>query len=238
MGPTVPQNPIVLLTRPKQDSLRMAALLPGVDVVISPLIDIHALKPDLDFQNVDSFVFTSRNGVAAVRDVDGLRGKTAFVVGPNTAAAANDIGMNVVQGKGSADDLVALIKKHAPSGNILHLRGEHARGNIEERLISAGLDTKSAIVYRQIAKPLTPVAKALFTGTRPIILPVFSPRSGKILIAEMQQMNVVAPVTFIAMSGAVTDRLNAANLGRVTTIAQPVSDEMIKETLRQIAGSP
>lgn len=194
-------RPVILLTRPEASSRRMAALLAArfgdkVDFCISPLMDI-ALDPRLpDLDGIRTLIFTSVNGVAAYVGAHGPKALPCYTVGDATAHAAHEAGLRVTSAGGDAEALIARIIVDGAPGPMLHLRGAHARGEIAERLSAAGCPVSQAIVYSQNARPLSDAASVLLQGSRPVILPLFSPRSASLL----GHGPVVAPVYVIAMS--------------------------------------
>jgi len=107
-----------LVIRPQPDADQDVALLAryGVPAVASPVmrggeVPFHLPEASL----FDGVIFTSRHAVDAMtRDpaVTAWTGKTAFVVGAATAAAARQVGFaKLVQGSGGGVGLVPLIRK-------------------------------------------------------------------------------------------------------------------------------
>ena len=195
--------PLCLLTRPEAQSRDFATALTGVEVLISPILRIEALP--LDRQRVASapgLIFTSANAVGFAGPGDG---KPALCVGAQTAEAASAAGYDVITGPGNADGLIPLLKGR---GDWLHLHGRH-RSQI--------LPVQSLAVYDQIEQPLRAEALAAAQDTRPLILPLFSPRSAALLSKAL--FRATAPITTIAISSAA----DAAFLGPV--ISRIVADK-------------
>ena len=199
-------RPVILLTRPEASSRRMAAILAArfgdrVDLCLSPLMNIvlDARLPYLD--GIRTLIFTSANGVAAYMAAQGPKTLPCYTVGDATAHAAQEAGLRATSAGGDAEALIArIIADHAP-GPMLHLRGAHARGDIAERLSAQGCPVSQAIVYHQYAQPLSDHAASLLQGDRPVILPLFSPRSATLLA----NATITAPVYVVAMSSNVAD---------------------------------
>lgn len=196
--------PILLITRPKNDAVRLAravtlAMGIPVQVVIAPLMRIVpvAVAGLTDLAHV---IFTSANGVAQADDVP--RSAVAWCVGTRTAAAAKEAGFVVKVGGGDAGQLLELLLDAAPQGKIAHIRGKHARGGIAEGLNAAGIDCIDAVAYDQVAEPLNDVALDVLRGDVPIVAPLFSPRTAALL---MKNVPSGAPLHVVAMSGAVAD---------------------------------
>lgn len=201
-------RPVILLTRPEASSRRMAglwaALFDGqVGFCISPLMDIR-FDPRLpDLSGIKTLIFTSTNGVAAYVEANGPRSLPCYTVGDATARAAREAGMQTISAGGNADSLVARILEDQATGPMLHLRGAHARGEIAERLSGQGCPVSQAIVYSQHALPLTAQAQSLLAGEKPVILPLFSPRTATLMGAGPFD----APIYVITISEAVADAL-------------------------------
>ncbi|HHS94609.1 MAG TPA: uroporphyrinogen-III synthase, partial [Rhodobacterales bacterium] len=187
---------LLVLTRPEMQSREIAAALgPEVAAIISPVMRIVA-KTDLpDLGPYSGVILTSANGVVSGLD---LTKKRAYCVGKRTAQAATEAGADLRLTARDADDLVSRIEGPGP---LLHLRGEHARGHIAERLNSAGLETHEAVVYAQEALPLIREALDALAGDAPVVLPLYSPRSARLIGAQIGMLG--GQVRTIAMSAAV-----------------------------------
>jgi uroporphyrinogen-III synthase len=95
-----------------------------------------------------------------------------------------------------------------PNGRLLHLHGADTRGDVAERLVSAGIETVSLTIYRQDPELLTPEAAALLASAGPVILPLFSPRSAT-LFRRAMPLNSQASLHIVAMSAAVAEAARA-----------------------------
>jgi uroporphyrinogen-III synthase len=195
--------PTILLTRPEAQSRDFAAALrarigPDISVIVSPVLEIvpvpFRLPVDPRF-----LVLTSVHAAEAARRA-GLAKLPAFCVGDRTAEAARAAGLLPQSAAGDAAALLALLKDARPKGPGLYIRGRHAASDLAKDLVSAGTDTHSVIAYDQSARPLSPEARAALGSSRPVILPVFSPRSSRLLAAEAA--GATAPLDLIAISAA------------------------------------
>lgn len=231
----MPENPIVLLTRPVADSRRFARLLgESAEVVISPAFEVRQLDVELDLDEYCALIFSSQNAVRSLAATQGLNGRKAFTVGDRTADMATKLGMDAVSAHGNAVDLIALIKSVIQTGKVLHIRGARTRGNIQERLTSAGIETDSVVVYEQIPTALTNQAKQILASNRSIVIPVFSPHSAELLSGALSGTTVNAELLVIAMSDAVSRGWAGPKPGTIFVAAQPSLQEMLKETLRWV----
>ena len=175
-------RPIVLLTRPSAGSTQFAEALKArfgerVEIVISPLQEIEWLDNGEELPEASGLILTSQNGVLCWNKDKRGQHPTAYCVGPQTTALAENLGLNAVDCGGDANALVDHIVGLAPLTPLVHIRGEHGRGNIADRLNQAGIETLERIIYRQTALPVDVSFKRAFQSGRIVIAPLFSPRS-------------------------------------------------------------
>ena len=197
-------QPTLLLTRPAAQSQEFAercraALGPDLAVVISPVLSIRPRDSAPDLGSFRGVVLTSANGaraLAAQADVCGVR---AWCVGDRTAEAARRLGMDARSAAGSADELVDMVA--GEPGPLLHAHGAESRGRVAERLTAAGTETREAVLYDQVAQPLSAEARRLLDGDGPVILPLFSPRSAALVAAAAGGAR--APLCLASLSAAV-----------------------------------
>jgi len=225
----------VLLTRPEAQSRQFASEWNLADAVISPVLAIRPVPFTVDLARYAYLIFTSVNAVRALADRSDVSGKSGYAVGDRTALAGAEYGMRLVSAGGDGQELVKRILRDRPAGRGLYLHGVHRALEVEKPLNSSGLETDSLAVYDQVECPLTDAARALLMGTRPVILPVFSARTAKILRQQAQGAN--APLTLIAMSSAV---LAAWQCPPATTIVlkSPTSNAMGEEILHRLGRAP
>lgn len=201
--------PCLLLTRPFEDSRRFAARACAQgwrgDILIAPLLEIvlHPPSPD-QMAHAQALVFTSQHAVAACVAATDRRDWPVWAVGPRTAEAARAAGFGEVHQ--SAGDAVALLDDLArtpPPAPVLHLRGEHVAADIVGRLQRIGQKARGLIVYAQKACAFGSDARERLRNGGDIILPVFSPRSGQLLQAELSQCDLkYARLYLLAISEA------------------------------------
>lgn len=168
--PDTPEPPILLLTRPLAGSRRFAAQAAGLGLrcVISPLMRIEPVAHDsARLAAAKGLVFTSEHAIAAAGPG---RGRPALCVGDRTAAVARAAGYDVTEGPGDAVGLAPLARGLVGEG-WLHPGGRH---------LAAELGVPAMVVYDQLPAPPDDAARAALTGTAPVLLPLFSPRSARI----------------------------------------------------------
>lgn len=178
-------RPILLLTRPEPQSRRFASevreRVDALDVLVAPVLDIRQIAFRAPAEAPAGLIFTSENGVEAFSAQSDLRALPVWCVGARTADAARARGFDDVTSAaddgGDAEGLLRLLLRQRPEGRLLHLRGAHARGDLAPRLTAAGIPCDATVVYDQVALPLSDTALRCLRGQRPVILPLFSPRT-------------------------------------------------------------
>lgn len=176
--------------------------------LISPLMQPAFLSPPLPPGDFAAVVLTSETGAEAAGRISATGQalpKRAFCVGNRTAEVARARGFKASSAAGNADDLLAHIIAAAPAGRLLLLRGHDSVGDLKQRMVLAGIETVSLIIYRQIAQSLSDAAIAMLQYPRPVILPVFSPRSATLLAEELRRVAAKAPIWLAALSPAVAE---------------------------------
>lgn len=197
-------HPTILLTRPLAQSRRFADQVGGA--VISPLMLPEFLDPALPAGDFTALILTSETGAEAARRISATGAALpvlAYCVGRRTALAAQAAGFQTLSADGDANALLALITARQPTGRLLLLRPEDTAGDLASSLILAGIETVSVTVYRQKPQRLNAEAIALLQDDTPVILPVFSPRSARLLAAEIRRIHGRAPLWLAALSPAV-----------------------------------
>lgn len=177
----------ILLTRPKDDAEKIAALLTthGHDVLVLPLLEIRFRDgPELSLDGVQAILATSANGVRALARRTKRRDLPIFAVGPQTAQAARGAGFAEIK---SADgDGIALAKAvekwtRPETGALFHARGAQSKTELAEMLTAAGFTVRSEILYEAAPMAQLPqdAVSALAAGALDAAL-FFSPRSARI----------------------------------------------------------
>ncbi|OWU85950.1 hypothetical protein ATO6_03480 [Oceanicola sp. 22II-s10i] len=226
--------PVILLTRPAEDSEAFASALrdrlgPDVRIVISPLLSIRLATALPDTTGLAGLIFTSRNGVRAWQAMNGPA-LPCYCVGEATAAAARAAGMSAMVGEGDGAALARQIAGDRPTGCWLHVHGAHMRVDLAAELAPLGIAVTGFEAYAQDALPLTEEARALLSGAAPVILPVFSPRTGKMLA---RGETPAAPVYIVALSAAVAAAVAPLSPRNCTISTQPDADAMLAATEAQ-----
>lgn len=238
----IPQSrrPAFLLTRPEALGQSFAARLraelgEGVRIVTSPLLAPHDLRPAMPDGDFAAVLFTSQAGVAAAKDMPGLP-RLAFCVGDRTAEVAREAGFDAQSAGGAAADLIAAVRAAAPNGRLLYLRGRDTRGDVAATLTAAGHPTVDLVIYEQLEQALSDEARALLTGTAPVIAPLFSPRSAEIFARAFKKVGGKAPLFLPVLSEAIADALPANLPARIFVATQPRADALVLASLAAFAA--
>ena len=205
------QRPTILLTRPLKQSRRfsaeLATALGPLDILISPLMQTEFLDPALPPHAFSAVIFASETAVAAALSLSCATQlpDCAFCVGPRTGQAARAGGFQAMVAEGDAQALIAMILATEATPPLLFLRGEDSTGQVAEILNPAGIETVSANIYRQTARVLTENATGHLLSGKPTILPLFSPRSARLMDEECRRIGAQSPISVAALSDSVAD---------------------------------
>lgn len=236
--------PAFLLTRPAAQSHRFAASLrqrfgPEVAITISPLLAPCFLAPPFPTGSYDALIFTSETGVAAYLAHDARPGtlpKRAYCVGNRTAKAAEMAGLEPVSADGDANALITLIRQHAPLA-LLHICGAQTRGDVAQTLSKAGIKTDTCVLYQQTAQPLSKAALTLLQMQRPVLVPLFSPRSAALFCQQIYALDHIAPLTCIVLSKAVGDAVMDLRGAKLCYADRPTAESLLKAIAAVYAAS-
>ncbi len=204
-------TPSLLITRPLPVGRSFADTLPQsvlgrVRLCFSPLLEITPLTDEIEFQAATAVVFSSANGVQVSSRLSKRRDLRAYCIGRRTTESATKAGWNAEFLGENADQLVEKVVQKGLRGPLLHLSGEHVRGDIASRLTEAGCPTMRQPVYAQELVPLTREAQLLLDSQEPVVAPVFSPRTARHFVG---QCSPDAKVQFVALGPAVAEPLYA-----------------------------
>jgi uroporphyrinogen-III synthase len=217
-------EPTLLLTRPEPQSkafLSQCETVAGrrLPAVISPVMKIELADDLPDLDRYVTIVFTSGNGVRSALSQGSLAGRTVFTVGEKTAELARAAGAEAEALGEDVDAFVAAARR--VKGPALLCRGVHSRGDLAGRLSETRLRIDEVLLYDQVACPLSTAAQQLLAGSGPVVAPVFSPRTARLLGGHGV---IAAPLTIVAMSEAVAESWEGPGLVRVA--AEPTSEAM------------
>lgn len=220
----------LLLTRPEAQSqafLRECERALGIEipVVISPLLAIEPVEPLPDLTAYTTIILTSANAVKRLGGA--LCDRDVVTVGEVTADLAASLGARARALGQSSDDIVASATEVRPPA--IHLHGRHTTGEIARRLTDTGIPTDEAIVYDQVAVPLTEKAMSLLNSSKRIVAPIFSSRTAALLSKAVGQRSNMVIVT---MSAAVAECWEGD--GEIVISPEPTAAAMCDATIRVI----
>ncbi len=206
----------LLVTRPLPEAMATARTLRtrGHVVLVSPMLRIRRLRFAVPQTGVQAFVVTSLNGARALAGA--IRPKNfagqVYAVGPRTADAMRNAGFDNVstpEPAGGSDVLARFIVRRArpDGGEIVHVAGEDAAGDLTGALGDAGFLARRVIAYRAeptrgLSKPAT---RALARGSVDAVL-LYSPRTVEAFFSCLRQPGVdgwVGETRFLCLSDAV-----------------------------------
>ena len=230
----LPQHPTLLLTRPQKDAQAFAQEIlshqPTAQILISPILTITPIGTLPDLSAYAAVVFTSRHAVACFAHAHIPKKMTCFAVGEATAEAAKKLGFLVINSAGAAQDLILLVQKTGAAGPLIHPHGQHARGQIAAILTKKGIPCAECVIYDQIETPLSVQARALLTQPQALLVPVFSPRSARLLQRYGPLPN---GSEIIAISQTVAACFSTQPHIKTTVACHPNRGAMLKAVLRR-----
>ena len=216
-------EPTLLLTRPEAQSREFLALCEAragrrVSCVVSPVLEIVETGEVPDLGRVRTVILTSGNAVRRLGRA--LAGRTVVTVGERTAALARAEG---AEARCLGENIEAFLDNlGAVEGPALHAHGVHSRGDLAARAATRGLLVEEAVVYDQVALPLTRAAQSLLQGNSPVVAPLFSPRSARLLSSA----SIRAPLVVLAISAATRDAWTGP--GSVTVAEAPTAEDLCR----------
>jgi len=162
----------IAVTRARAQASTLAARLRelGAQVVEAPAIRIEALDAAVpDLTGFDLLCVTSPNGahelMRRVRDARALAGPRIAVIGPGTARAMREHGIepDVVPERSVAESLAEALAGE-PVRRALIARAEEARDVLPDALRARGAEVEVLALYRTVAEPLEDGARAAALG--------------------------------------------------------------------------
>jgi uroporphyrinogen-III synthase len=203
----------ILVTRPLEDGVKIAALLAetGHQAVLAPLLTPHFLDgPDPLSADPQAVLATSANGVRALARRTARRDVAIFAVGPQTAAEAQAAGFTTVRNAGGDAAMLAdaVTRWADPHRGLLHVCGQEASGVLAQTLGARGFAVQRAVLYRvEAARALPPEVRAALHERTLDAAMFFSPRSGR-LFCELSQ-GLTAGLIALCISPATAAALTA-----------------------------
>jgi len=229
----------VLITRPAEDATPLAEAVRarGHEPVIAPLSHIRYQTPEPPPGEATATIFTSRNALRALDDLDwvaDLRRRPAYCVGAATAQAARSAGFtHVVAGGGTGAQLGEYIAHmHKPAdGPLLYLTGANLAFDMQDALGARGFTVWRRIVYRNELVPALalPMAVGLQKQFFDAII-LMSPRVAAHFAALVQHAGLsenASRLRFLCLSDKVATALDPLAAADVEIAAKPTQKALI-----------
>lgn len=117
---------------------------------------------------------------------------------------------------------------------LLYLRGRHVTGDVAETLSTLGIPTDEAVVYDQIACPLSEEAVTLLAQPGPVLIPVFSTRSARALAPMLEK--TAASLLIAAISPAVASALPVHSAEMMAVALRPDAEAVLDRIAQLQSG--
>jgi uroporphyrinogen-III synthase len=219
----------ILITRPEPEAGRFAARLrtvcgPETEVLCAPVMRIawRGTLPPLRGDEV--LIFTSRHGVAGFCHQTTARNFTCYCVGEATAKAARAQGLTAIACDGDAAALLDRIAQDAATGPFLHLRGAHVAADVTGALQAAGHVAQETVVYDQQPQDMGEAARRVLAGEAPVILPLMSPRSARLVFSQAGHIH--APLFVAAISRNAAEAVPEGAAQKLSIAQRPDAEAM------------
>ena len=224
------ENAILLLTRPLDGNerfcLKIKHLLYKCEILDSPIQKIEYLPRLSKFNKTAVLIFTSLNGLRAA-EKHNLTNNRCFVVGKNTKKIAVSFGYEVLGFSKDQENLLKLIKSKKPTESMVHIRGKHTVGHLCASLKKSEFSCLEIIGYNQEPLKIKKQNLQKIQCGRPVILPIFSSRSAKLLQSNID----LTGFNVVAISEAVAQILTGVELGELVISKKPNLNSMQEATL-------
>jgi uroporphyrinogen-III synthase len=225
----------LLVIRPQRQTADFAAdlerRLPGrFRVVAAPVIRIVPAGDAPDLRGIGALAFTSANGVEQFAARTSRRDLPAYCVGEITADTAVAAGFAARSADGDVAALASLIAAghRGKPGDVLHVRGRHAAGDLIGQLAVAGVPARAAEIYDQVALPIDGQAARLLAARSPRVVGLFSPRTARLFADQARAEGwETAHLTTVALSAAADSELAPLAAARRIVAARPTREAMI-----------
>lgn len=230
----------ILITRPQEDFGRTADSVTqlGFEAISAPSLLFETLDFDhVELEDYAALVFTSANGVRALKNHKNMNQLACYVVGKNTAKVAKQLGFEVlVQGD---NDVVSLAEKieidyrdRGFSKPLLHISGTHMAGNLSKILAEKLIVTERIQAYiMQEVNEVSPRLNAAIKEGKIAAILFYSTRSAKIFIKNMQKHGLLSKIFEIptfCLSKNIADAVARPYLKNIYFVNRPDEAKLLK----------
>ena len=177
----------ILITRSFDQSRRFSERLVKkfdnkLDISISPIIKIKPLYLNVELNSFDGIIFTSENAIKVCKKIDISSHKKIFCVGRQTKKMAEKNGLKVSNTGKDTASLIKLLLTIKIKTRLLYLCGKNISVDLSKTFSSSGSVTVcTKAIYDQTPLKLTLNAINILSQKKPVLVPIFSERSGHIL---------------------------------------------------------
>ncbi len=134
------------------------------DIVSLPVIKINFFVKKIDLDPFDALIFTSKNGVRAIEEIDkSWREKEIYSIGQGTSKEVQKFGVTpTYTAKNSYGDSFAQeIKDRLINKKVLFLRAKVVTSKLNQILINENIDLQEEIIYETVCEKYTPSKRPL-----------------------------------------------------------------------------
>ena len=176
----------ILITRPlrRAHKFSQALITRGVrkgDIIHAPVIEIQPTPGAPDVRSFDGIICSSLYGVP-----NQGHGLPFYCVGQSTAQAATQAGFHVRHVSATVAELKTVLE-NANLPNLLYLRGAYVTDRLENL-------ATSHVAYVQIPCPVSAQILDRIAEGGPVIAPLFSARSARLLFSQLRAGTNLRPV--------------------------------------------
>jgi uroporphyrinogen-III synthase len=223
----------VLITRPKEDAMKIAALLKarGHEGIVAPLLkpNFHD-GPDVPLDGVQAILATSANGVRALVRRTRRRDVPLFAVGPQTEEEARAAGFqNVRNAEGDSRTLAAATATWASpgDGSLLHVKSAEVDGTLATLLKAQGFDVRGAVLYDVAAVPELPQeARDMLVEKKVDAALFFSARSSQIFKEAAAGLSLETVIA-VCISESTAAALSPLSFREIRVAEKPNQDALL-----------
>ncbi|WP_273144182.1 uroporphyrinogen-III synthase [Oceanicaulis alexandrii] len=219
-------KPCVLVTRAEPGAARTCAALSerGFETINAATAHLTAHPVTLNLEGIGLIAVTSPFGATCLANATSDRTTPVIAVGDVTAARLSDAGFeHVTSASGDARDLLEIIRKHPPQGEVLHVRGVDQTGDLSTDLNAHGQSARSEILYA--AEPVAALPdtawNALETGACVLIHSAKGAERFWALAQTAGQTETLRAAPVIAISEAAAEPLRRHGISRLSLAARP-----------------
>lgn len=212
----------------------------GLSPLLEPMLRIETEHDaSIDLSDCRAILFTSANGARSFATFTNDRSLPVVAVGSASAAAAEELGFtDVTVAGGDVEKLAESVQVRFPDPKpsngphiLFHAAGSVTAGDLKSTLDALGYSVRRAVLYRaEPAQSLSEKTKEALNSGTVWGIPVFSPRTARILVNLIEQegyRQTVDKIHFFALSPAVRDGAACLPWKAMHVAATPTREALI-----------